>query len=86
VKGLSPYKNLLLKSNNRVPSILPIVKPAVLLFNGFESEVIEFVPFVRFKTIGYNKWKQNFIYSAIGNDNYLYVTSTNPQSKYLEDI
>jgi hypothetical protein len=56
------------------------------LFNGFESEVIEFVPFSRLKAIGYNKWKKNFIYAAIGNDSNLYLASTNPQSKYLQKV
>jgi hypothetical protein len=50
------------------------------LFNGFESEVIEYVPYSRLKSIGHNKWKKNFIYSSIGPNGYLYFSFGNPQA------
>lgn len=75
-----------LKSNEIVPTIIPILKPTVLLFNGFESEVIEYVPYSRLKSTGYNKWKRNFIYSAIGPNGHLYLSFANPQAQYLETI
>jgi hypothetical protein len=69
-----------LKSNEIVPTILPITKPSVLLFNGFESEVVEYVPFSRLKSTGYNKWKNAFIYSSIGPEGYLYLSSSRTQA------
>lgn len=75
-----------LMSIEKVPHLLPIGKPTVLLFNGMESEVIEYVPFSRLKNVGWNKWKRNFIYTSIGPEQYLYLVFTNPQAQHLEKI
>lgn len=75
-----------LVSVEALPSLMPIGKPSVLLFNGMESEIIEFVPFQRLKTVGYNRWKKNFIYAALGNDNRLYLVFSNPQAQYIEKL
>ena len=75
-----------LRSTKRVPTILSIAKPTVLLFNGLDSEIIETVQFPRLKNTGYNKWKKNFIYASIGPEGYLYLSATNPQSKYLQQV
>jgi hypothetical protein len=75
-----------LKSVEEIPSLMPIGSPSLFLFNGFESENIVFVPFPRLKAVGFNKWKKNFIYVAIGPDNHLYLSSSNPQAKYLETL
>lgn len=79
-------KGYFLKSTTKVPSMLTVGSPSVLLNNWMESENIVFVPFSRLKNVGYNKWKQNFIYAAIGPDNYFYLSSNNPQTQYLEKI
>ena len=75
-----------LKSVEEIPSLMPIGSPTLFLFNGFESDNIVFVPFPRLKAVGFNKWKKNFIYVAIGPDNHLYLSSSNPQAKYLETL
>lgn len=75
-----------LKSQEVLPTVLSITKPLVLLFNGFESEVIEYVPYSRLKSTGHNKWKKNFVYSSIGPNGYLYLSFVNPQAQYLETI
>lgn len=75
-----------LVSIEKIPEMLTIGKPKVLLSNGFDSEIIEFVPFARLKNTGYNKWKLNFIYAAIGPDNHLYLSFSNPQAKYLTKL
>ena len=36
--------------------------------------------------IGHNKYMQNIIYASVGPDNYLYLTSSNPQFSYLEKV
>jgi hypothetical protein len=59
---------------------MSIGAPSVLLFNGMESENIEFVPFRRLKSVGWHKWKNAFIYAAISADNHLYLAYTNPQA------
>ena len=75
-----------LVSIETLPSLMPIGKPSILLFNGMESEIIEFVPFQRLKAVGYNRWKKNFIYAALGNDNRLYLVFSNPQAQYIEKL
>ena len=76
----------ILKSNEEIPSLMTIGSPSIYLFNGFESENIVFVPFPRLKAVGFNKWKNNFIYVAIGPDKHLYLSSSNPQAQYLETL
>ena len=65
---------------------MPIGNPSIYLFNGFESENIVFIPFTRLKAVGWNKWKKNFIYVAVGPDKHLYLSSSNPQAQYLETL
>ena len=76
----------ILKSNEEVPSLMPIGNPSIYLFNGFESENIVFIPFTRLKAVGWNKWKKNCIYVAVGPDKHLYLSSSNPQAQYLETL
>ena len=76
----------ILKSNEEIPSLMPIGNPSIYLFNGFESENIVFIPFTRLKAVGWNKWKKNFIYVAVGPDKHLYLSSSNPQAQYLETL
>ena len=76
----------ILKSNEEVPSLMPIGNPSIYLFHGFESENIVFIPFTRLKAVGWNKWKKNFIYVAVGPDKHLYLSSSNPQAQYLETL
>lgn len=76
----------ILKSNEEVPSLMPIGNPSIYLFNGFESENIVFIPFTRLKAVGWNKWKKNFIYVAVGPDKHLYLSSSNSQAQYLETL
>lgn len=75
-----------LKSIETIPSLMPIGKPQILLSNGMEDEIIEYVPFERLKSVGYNKWKKNFVYAAIGPDNLLYLAFCNPQAQYLKQL
>lgn len=76
----------ILKSNEEVPSLMHIGNPSIYLFNGFESENIVFIPFTRLKAVGWNKWKKNFIYVAVGPDKHLYLSSSNPQAQYLKTL
>lgn len=75
-----------LMSVEKLPTLMTIGKPSILLVNGLESEIIEFVPFSRLKAVGWNKWKKNFIYAAIGTDGHLYMVFTNPQAQYLSMV
>lgn len=84
---IMPYNiNKELKSVKPIPTIMPIAKPQILMFNGFENEAMEFVPFKRIKAVGWNKWKSKFLYTAIGPDSHIYVVYNNPFGKYLKKI
>ena len=86
-KVLPVYKSkVYLESEECIPILMTITKPSVLLFNGFESEFIETVPFTRIKFVGHNKWKSNIIYASIDPNNKLHLISSNPQAYYLEQV
>lgn len=85
-EGLSCLTGNRLISVEKLPALIPIGHPSILLVNGLESENIEFVPFNRLKAIGYNKWKGNFIYAAVGTDQHLYMVFSNPQAQYLSQV
>lgn len=73
-------------SVQQLPTLIPVGKPSVLLENGMENEILEFVSFSRLKTVGWDKWKKNFIYVSIGPDKHLYLVFTNPQAQYLKSL
>lgn len=74
-----------LKSKTKVPFLMKIGNPRVYPSNYFQGE-ITYVSRDRMRYIGYNKYMQNIIYASVGPDNYLYLTSSNPQFSYLEKV
>lgn len=69
-----------------IPKLIPVGNPIILLDNNFKSEVIEYVPFSRLTSTGFNKWKKNFVYASIGPDSHLYLSFSNPQAQYLTKL
>lgn len=76
-------KSTYLKSTKKLPFVLGIGSQKIYPINYFKSN-ITFVSRDRFKYVGHNKYLQNIIYATIGEDGYLYLSSSNPQFKYLE--
>lgn len=74
-----------LKSKRELPTLSSITKPIINTGNKFDF-VVSFVPYNRFKYTRENKYLANIIYATVGNDNYLYLSSTNPNFRYLESI
>ena len=74
-----------LKSKTKVPFLMKIGNPRVYPSNYFQGE-ITYVSRDRMRYIGHNKYMQNIIYASVGPDNYLYLTSSNPQFSYLEKV
>ena len=74
-----------LKSKTKVPFLMKIGNPRVYSNNYFQGE-ITYVSRDRMRYIGHNKYMQNIIYASVGPDNYLYLTSSNPQFSYLEKV
>lgn len=73
-----------LKTNEEIPNILSFSNTRIYP-EDFNNIRITLVSRDRFKFIGFNKWLKNIIYCA-NIDNYLYLTSNNPQHFYLEKL
>lgn len=74
-----------LRSEKKIPSILPISKLRIDTGSFFIGDII-FVSNERMKYVGYNRWLPNIIYASLGPDKYLYFKSFNPQFLYLEKV
>lgn len=75
----------LLKTNEKIPSLLTIGNTEVYPIDYYEGD-ITFVSRERMKYVGHNKWLKNIIYSSLAPDGYLYLKSSNPQFLHLENI
>lgn len=78
-----PCEGVYLRSKNEIPDYYGVLR--IYSGNYYKNEIIV-VSKERMKYVGHNKWLKNIIYASIGPDNYLYLTSANPQFKYLEKI
>lgn len=74
-----------LVSVNELPSTMNIGIKSVYPLDFFRG-TITLVSKERIKYVGHNKYLQNVIYGTIGNDNKLYLTSSNAQYKYLQQV
>ena len=74
------------KSLAQIPTMMDIGNPMILLYNYMEIERVQFVPFKRIKAVGYNNWKNNFIYASVGPDNHFYLNYYDPNQQYLQEI
>lgn len=75
----APY----LRSEQEIPSLLPTGTIRVYPTGIDFDHNIEFTTADRIRYVGNNKWLQNIIYAARGNDNHLMMKSQNPQFLYL---
>ena len=84
-KSRDVCKGTILRSVEKIPSLLNIGNTSVSLQDYYLGEIALVSP-NRLRYVGNNRWLQNVIYCAIGNDNYLYFKSSNPQHMYLEKV
>ena len=84
-KSRDVCKGTILRSVEKIPSLLNIGNTSVSLQDYYLGEIALVSP-NRLRYVGNNRWLQNTIYCAIGNDNYLYFKSSNPQHMYLEKV
>ena len=68
-----------------IPSLLNVGNKEVSLKDYYLGELVLVSP-NRLRYVGNNRWLQNVIYCAIGDDNYLYFKSSNPQYQALEKV
>lgn len=76
---------LWLKSTEKIPSTLGDAEPKLYTVSDAMHTMLTYIPIERMPYVGYNKWLKNIIYAAKSADDYLYVTSNNPQFIYLEN-
>lgn len=80
-----PCEGVYLRSKQKVPSVSG--ESNVRIYSGdFIRSEVTIVPYRRIRYVGKNRWLKNIIYAAIGPDDYLYLTSSNPQFLYLSKI
>ena len=84
-KSIDICKDTVLRSTEKIPSLLNIGNKEVSLKDYYLGELVLVSP-NRLRYVGNNRWLQNVIYCTIGNDNYLYFKSSNPQHMYLEKV
>ena len=75
-----------LRSIEEIPSLLPAGTIRIYPTGIHFSSQIEFTTADRIKFVGNNKWLQNIIYAARGNDDHLLLKSQNPQFLYLKKV
>lgn len=89
VPALSGFKTCgfdILKSEEKIPAIMKIGNPKIILDEYVIGNMITLVDNDRFQYVGNNKYLNNIIYATIGNDGYLYLKSNNIQYLYLKHI
>ena len=74
-----------LRSVHKIPFLVGIGVPRVYPADYYQGE-ITYVSRDRMRYVGYNRYLKNIIYASLGPDNYLYLTSANPQFRYLEKV
>lgn len=84
IEGLPCVGGYYLRSKEEVPSLLPFGITRVYASGSYYQGDINFVSKDRFKYVGQNKWQQNTIYATLDPSKKIYLTSSNPQFKYLK--
>ena len=74
-----------LKSTEKIPGTLEIGDLKISIINEMLHSNVTMIPAERMPYVGYNKWLKNIIYAAKGADDYLYLSSINPQFLFLKN-
>ena len=85
IAGVPCEGGVFLRTKEKVPYLMTIATPKLYTESYYKGE-ISYVPKERMRYVGYNRWLPNIIYASMGPDNYIYLTSANPQFLYLENI
>lgn len=76
----------MLQSEEEIPATITTASTKVYPMNFFKGEKIAFVTMDRMRFVGHNQWMKNIIYAALGPDNHLWMTGTNPQYLYMKNV
>ena len=74
---------LWLKSTVKIPDTLNISEPKLITVSDMIPTVLTFVAPERMPYVGYNRWLKNIIYASKSADDYLYLSSNNPEFLHL---
>ena len=85
VIGGIPCAGTQLKSVQKIPNIMNIGNTRIFPVNYYLGE-IAYVSRDRMKYVQYSKYGGNIIYASLDTDNHIYLKSSNPQHKYLQNI
>lgn len=85
VQGAEMCYGEYLKSVQKIPDTISGSVTTASAGNQFFNN-ITLVSKNRFNYVGYNKYLRNIIYATIGDDDYLYLKSNNPQFMYLNKV
>lgn len=86
IDGEPCTQEFLMKSVQRIPDTIDGIPQRIYPINYFQNIYFCFTSKERMRYVGVNKYMQNIIYACIGPDDYLYLTSGNPQILNLEGI
>lgn len=73
-----------LKTIDKVPFML-MGNPKIYS-NGNYTKEISYISRERMRYVGHNKWLKDIIYASLGTDDYIYLTSANPEFLNLKSI
>lgn len=74
-----------LKTTDKIPFLLNVATPKIYSESNYTKE-ITYISRERMRYVGHNKWLKDIIYASLGTDNYLYLTSANPEFLNLKSI
>lgn len=84
VNGCTDY-GYYLRSKTEIPESLDISNVKLYAPDNFMGR-FSFVSPERFTYVNSSRWTKDFIYACIGDDNKVYLKSTNPQTYYIQKI
>lgn len=83
IDGMPCFGGIYLRSIEEVPTLLPFGNTRLYTSGSYYKGDISLVSKDRMRYTGYNKWNQNIIYGSISPEEKVYLTSQNPQFRYL---
>lgn len=86
IDGLPCEGGYMLKTDMKIPTLLPLGTPKLYLASSFYKGEVALISPSRMKYVGFNKWMKSIIYGSLNPDGHVYLTSSNPQFLYLKDV
>ena len=82
----SGCSGLWLRSIEEIPDIINVSDAKISTVSDMLQCTVAFIPKERMPYVGYNKWLRKILYAAKSDDKHLYVTGSNPQFMYLDNM